>query len=102
MLTAEKTPPFPFDSRTLIEICQQNDVTMVGLVGSMARGESNDKSDIDLVVRFAKPRSLISVIVLEQQLETALGRDVDLLTEAALSPYLRERMLRDLQVLYEA
>jgi predicted nucleotidyltransferase len=31
-----------------------------------------------------------------------LGREVDLLTEAALSPYLRESMLRDLRVIYEA
>ena len=75
---------------------------MVGLIGSMARGEAHAKSDIDLVVRFAQPHSLIEVIALEQQLKTALGRDVDLLTEAAISPYLRERMLRDLQVLYEA
>jgi hypothetical protein len=101
-MTTAQAPAPPFDTRTLIEICQRNDVTMVGLVGSMARGETHDQSDIDLVVRFAKPRSLVGVIALEQQLEAALGRDVDLLTEAALSPYLRDRMLRDLQVLCEA
>ena len=102
MKTAHLARALPFDTKTLIDICRYNDVTMVGLVGSMARGEANDQSDIDLVVRFAKPRSLIGVIALEQQLEAALGRDVDLLTEAAISPYLRERMLQDLQVLYEA
>src|SRR5437763_15927748 len=102
MNTARPAHTLPFDTRTLIEICQRNGVAMVGLVGSMARGESNDKSEIDLVVRFGKPRSLIGVIALQQQLKAALGRDVDLLTEAALSPYLRERMLQDLQVLYEA
>ena len=92
----------PFDTTTLIEICRRNDVTMIGLVGSMARGEATDSSDIDLIVRFAKPKSLIGMITLEQQLAAALGRKVDLLTEAALSPYLRERMLHDLRVVYEA
>jgi len=92
----------PFDTATLIEICRRNDVTMIGVVGSMARGEQSDRSDIDLLVRFAKPKSLIKVIALEQQLASALGRDVDLLTEAVLSPYLRDRVLHDLRVVYEA
>jgi predicted nucleotidyltransferase len=92
----------PFDRETLIEVCRRNDVAMVGLVGSMARGEATAGSDIDLIVRFARPKSLVGMIALEQELTAALGREVDLLTEAALSPYLRERMLRDLQVLYEA
>ena len=92
----------PFDLPTLIEICRRNDVTMVGLVGSAARGEATDGSDIDLIVRFAKPKSLIGLIMLEQQLTAALGREVDLLTEAALSPYLRERILHDLRVVYAA
>jgi predicted nucleotidyltransferase len=92
----------PFDIPTLIEICRRNDVTMVGLVGSMARGEATNSSDIDLIVRFAKPKSLIGLITLEQQLTAALGREVDLLTESALSPYLRERILHDLRVVYAA
>lgn len=91
-----------FDTTALIDICRRNDVAMVGVVGSMARGEATDRSDVDLIVRFAKPKSLIGVIVLEQQLTEALGREVDLLTEEALSPYLRERILRDLRVVYEA
>ena len=92
----------PFDTATVIDICRRNDAAMVGVVGSMARGEATDRSDIDLIVRFATPKSLLGVIGLEQQLTVALGRDVDLLTEAALSPYLRERILRDLRVMYDA
>ena len=102
MAVSRHTVTLPFNTAKLIEICRQHDVTMVGIFGSMARGEARERSDIDLVVRFAKPKSLIGLIALEQQLEAALGRDVDLLTEAAVSPYLRERIFRDLQVLYEA
>ena len=94
--------PFPFDTNRLIEICRQNDVSMLGVFGSVARGEATDQSDVDLLVRFSKRKSLLAHVALERQISAALGRDVDLLTEAALSPYLRERILRDLQVLYEA
>jgi predicted nucleotidyltransferase len=102
MGTSQRAVDAPFDRETLIAVCRRNDVSMVGLVGSMARGEATADSDIDLIVRFARPKSLVGMIALEQELTAALGREVDLLTEAALSPYLRERMLRDLQVLYEA
>ena len=102
MTVSKQMPDVPFDITTLIDICRRNDVTMISLVGSMARGEAAEGSDIDLIVRFAKPKSLIGVIRLEQQLAAALGREVDLLTESALSPYLRERILQDLRVVYAA
>jgi len=37
---------------------------------------------------------------LERELSKALGRKVDLLTEAAISPYLRERILKETRVVY--
>ena len=92
----------PFNTAKLLEICRANDVAMVGVFGSMARGEATDRSDVDLLVRFGRPKSLLSVVALERQLGEALGRKVDLLTEAALSPYLRDRVLADLKILYEA
>lgn len=93
---------FSFDVDRLIDICRQNDVAMVGIFGSQATGKAKDQSDIDLLIRFAKRKSLLKVVALERQLSEALGKKVDLLTEPALSPYLRDRVLRDLQVIYEA
>jgi predicted nucleotidyltransferase len=92
----------PFDTNRLIEICRENDVAKIGVFGSVARGEATDQSDIDLLVYFSKRKSLLAVVALERQISTALGKNVDLLTEAAISPYLRERIKRDLQVIYEA
>jgi len=92
----------PFDTNALIEICRQNDVSMVGVFGSMVRGEASARSDIDLLVRFSRDKSLLALVALERQLAVAMGRKVDVLTEAALSPYLRDRILRDLKVIYEA
>ncbi len=90
----------PLDTTKLIDICRANDVVMLGVFGSTARGEATDGSDVDLLVRFSKPKSLLTLVTLEQQFEDALGKPVDLLTEAAISPYLRDRILRELRVLY--
>ena len=92
---------FPFDTKKLIEICHQNDIAMIGVFGSMARGKATEDSDIDLLVRFSKRKSLLTLVRLEREMSTVLGRKVDLLTEAAISPYLRDRIKRELKVIYE-
>jgi uncharacterized protein len=91
---------YPFDLPQLIDICRQNDVSMIGVFGSMARGEAKQQSDIDLIVRYSKRKSLLAVVRLERELSEAMGRKVDLLTEGALSPYLRDRILNEMRVVY--
>lgn len=73
---------------------------MVGVFGSMARGEAKKKSDIDLLVRFSKRKSLLATARLERTLTEALGRKVDLLTENSISPYIREKVLQEMKVIY--
>lgn len=90
-----------FDIDALINICRENDVAKLEVFGSTARGEASDDSDVDLVVAFSKRKSLLA-ISLERKMSAALGRKVDLHTEAAISPYLREGIKRDLRVIYEA
>lgn len=92
----------PFDTNKLIDICRVNDVKMIGVFGSFARGEATPQSDIDLLVQFSKRKSLLKMVKLERQLTTALGRKIDLLTEASISPYIRDRVKRELKVIYEA
>jgi len=91
---------YPFNVDRLIEICRQNDVVMVGVFGSIAHGKATEQSDIDLLVKFSGRKSLLAMVKLERELAAALGKKVDLLTEAALSPYLRPRILQELQVIY--
>jgi uncharacterized protein len=90
----------PFDTKKLQEICRSNDVEMVGVFGSMTRGEDTEQSDIDLLVRFSRRKSLLEIIRLEREVSNALGRNVDLLTENSISPYLRDRVKRELRVIY--
>jgi len=91
-----------FDTNALINICRENDVAKLEVFGSMARGEASDDSDVDLMVEFSKRKSLLALVSLERKMSAALGRKVDLLTEAAISPYLREGIKKDLRVIYEA
>jgi len=85
-----------------MDFCRQNDVKVIGIFGSAARGEATDQSDIDLLVEFSKRKSLLDLVALERKISAIFGKKVDLLTEAALSPYLRERIKKDLHILYEA
>ena len=89
-----------FDTEKLIDICRENDVSMLGVFGSISRGEGTKDSDLDLLVKFSKKKGLIATIRLERLISEALGMEVDLLTEAAISPYIRENILNDLQVIY--
>ena len=93
---------FPFDKNKLVEICRKNDIAMIGVFGSFARGEANEQSDIDLLVDFSERKSLLTLVRIERELSKLLERKVQLLTEAAISPYLRERIKHDLKVIYEA
>ena len=93
---------FPFDIDNLIALCRQNDVAMIGLFGSTVRGEAREESDLDFLVEFGVPKSLLDVVRFERQLSESLGKRVDLLTEAAISPYIRENILQDLTVIYDS
>jgi hypothetical protein len=65
-------------------------------------GEASEQSDVDLLVYFAQRKSLLAMVALERQMSAALGRKVDLLTEAALSPYLCDTIKNEMVVIYEA
>ena len=92
---------YPFDTDKVISLCRKYDANMIGMFGSMARGESTPTSDIDLLIAFSKPKSLLEIVRLERELSALLGRKVDLLTKDAISPYLRDKIMRELKVLYE-
>ena len=65
----------------------------VRVFGSTGRGERDAASDLDLLVDMAEGRSLFDLIALSNDLEESLGVEVDVVTEASLSPYIRDRVL---------
>jgi predicted nucleotidyltransferase len=67
----------------------------VRVFGSVRRGEANSSSDLDLLVDMSEGRSLFDLVALGDELEDALGVEVDVVTEGSLSPYLRDRILAE-------
>lgn len=67
----------------------------VRVFGSVRRGEANSSSDLDLLVDMLEGRSLFDLVALGDELEKALGVEVDVVTEGSLSPYLRDRILAE-------
>ena len=65
----------------------------VRVFGSTGRGERGAASDLDLLVDMAEGRSLFDLIALSNDLEESLGVEVDVVTEASVSPYIRDRVL---------
>ena len=89
------------EKEKIVEICERNDIEFCAVFGSFARGEATEESDIDLLVRFSKPIGLFGFSGVEQELEEALGRKVDLATDKMIGKYIRESVTRDLQVIYD-
>jgi hypothetical protein len=89
------------DKEKIIEICKRNDISYCALFGSFARGEATEDSDVDLLVGFSKRIGLFDFVGIGQDLEEALNRKVDLVTEDGLSKYVRDNVMRDLKVIYE-
>lgn len=87
-------------SKKFVNILKRNHVTYLGLCGSYARQEQDENSDIDLLVKFSKRIGLLDHIKLKRELSQLFGREVDLLTENSISPYLKDRMLKEMKVIY--
>ncbi|MEF8797404.1 MAG: nucleotidyltransferase domain-containing protein [Salinivenus sp.] len=79
--------------------------TRIELFGSVARGESTETSDIDLLLTLRAPENRpplgLRWFELEQELSEQLGRPVELVTQRALSPHLRPHVTSDRVTLYE-
>jgi hypothetical protein len=68
-------------------------IRSLAIFGSVARGNAGAKSDLDMLVEFARPVSLSEFLALEDALSALVDRRVDLVTREALKPYLGRRVL---------
>ena len=82
-------------------ILERYGVQYAGVFGSVARGVDTPESDVDVLVVLKKPVSLIKFFALNDELETALGCKVDLVTKNSLNPHVKPFAVRELQTVYE-
>ena len=79
----------------VLRICAKYGARNVRVFGSVARGEANDTSDIDLLVELEPGRSLLDLGGLQYELERVLGHRVDVVTERGLKERVRLRVLKE-------
>jgi uncharacterized protein len=87
-------------SKRITELCQKYNVQSLRLFGSHLHGDPGIDSDVDILVRFNIPVSLLRLVSLQRELSEILGTSVDLVTEGSLSPYLRNQILAESREIY--
>jgi hypothetical protein len=70
-------------------------VKRLSVFGSVVRGEAGEDSDIDVLVAFEQRASFDVFMELKFYLEELLGTGVDLVTEKALRPEIRQAIEKE-------
>jgi uncharacterized protein len=81
-------------------------INRLAVFGSTVRGEVTSESDLDLLIRLkpsgTRPRlGFFKLMEIEETLKEKLGREIDLVTEDSLSPYIRPYVEKEQVVIYE-
>jgi predicted nucleotidyltransferase len=77
------------------EIKKEYRAKIIGLFGSYVRGEQRESSDVDIIVRFFEGATLFDFVGLAEFLEEKLNVKVDVVSERALRPELKEQILKE-------
>lgn len=79
----------------ILRVCAKHGARNVRVFGSVARGEADEESDLDLVVEFESGTSLLDHAALWLELQELLGPKVDVVSDRGLKPRVREQVLRE-------
>ena len=92
-LNIEKTRDLIVEKKA--EIKRRFKAEVIGIFGSYARGEEKKESDIDVLVRFEEGANLLHLTGLGFYLEDLFGVPVDVVSERALHPMMRDDVLKE-------
>lgn len=82
--------------RTAIEaLAQRYGAHDIRIFGSVARGDTTESSDLDLLVRFDPERSLFDHGGLLMDLQDLLGVKVDVIDEEGMRPRFRTQVMKE-------
>jgi predicted nucleotidyltransferase len=79
----------------ILEIAAKHGARNVRVFGSVARGEADSRSDIDLLVEFKRGTTLLGHAALIHELEELLGVKVDVVSDRGLRERIRDRVLSE-------
>jgi uncharacterized protein len=96
---ASQSPPTLEELRLhrdeIIALARRNKAFNVRVFGSVARGDAQPESDIDILVAFQPGASLFELSALWQDLRDMLGREVNVISEGGVSERFRQRIADD-------
>jgi predicted nucleotidyltransferase len=81
--------------KPILECAARYGISRVRVFGSVARGEDNAESDVDIVIDYASGIGLFDLVSLQGQLGELVGRKVDLVLSGGLRPEIRESVEQD-------
>jgi predicted nucleotidyltransferase len=91
------------DRRQVAEFCKRHHIRRLALFGSVLRPDFRADSDVDVLVEFAPGLTPgFAFFSIQDELSGLMGRAVELHTAGFLSPYFRDRVRAEAQVLYAA
>jgi uncharacterized protein len=70
-------------------------VQNVRVFGSFARGEEKGESDLDLLVLMQNGKDLLDLIAFIEDVKDLIQRDVDVIDERGLKPYIKDKVLSE-------
>ena len=79
----------------ILRLAEQYGARNVRIFGSVARGEDDEQSDIDLLVDMEPGRGLLDLGALLMDLRELLDCEVDVVTERSLRERMRDRVLQE-------
>jgi len=79
----------------ILRVAASHGARNVRVFGSVARGEADADSDLDLLVEMEQGRSLLDRASLELELRRLLARNVDVVNERGIKKRIRVRVLRE-------
>lgn len=77
------------------ELRVKYNVTSLALFGSVARGDENLDSDIDILFEVERPFTMFDWVSLELYLTNLIGKKVDLILKRSLKNRIKEKILAE-------
>ncbi|MBC8277766.1 MAG: nucleotidyltransferase family protein [FCB group bacterium] len=79
----------------VLRIAEKYDVRNLRIFGSIARGEDDEKSDIDLLVELPPKFTLLKYAALIRELEEELSCKVDMVSQTAVKPRMKQSVFNE-------
>lgn len=94
---------FDVDAESVARICEHYGIARLEVFGSVARGDADPESDVD-VLYVLEPGARLgwNIEQLADELSGVLGRPVDLVSRNTLHQRLRDQVLAEARLLYAA